>query len=56
MPAAERIVVLVTEDEHTRFKVACARVKPKTSMSEQARDLLLRWLRKQEEGHDAASR
>jgi lipopolysaccharide biosynthesis protein len=43
----ERIVTLVTPDEHMRFKLACTRAK--TTMAQKLRELALAWLRKQEE-------
>jgi len=45
----ERLVALVTPEKHMRFKVACARAKPKTTMAAQLRRLALEWVRKQEE-------
>jgi len=45
----ERLVALVTPEEHMRFKVACARAKPKTMMAAQLRKLALEWVREQEE-------
>lgn len=37
-----KLVVFLTDDERTLFKVACARSK--TSMSQKAKELILSWI------------
>ncbi|PAX51992.1 plasmid partition protein ParG [Brunnivagina elsteri] len=37
-----KLVVFLTDDERTQFKVACARSK--TSMSQKAKELILSWI------------
>jgi hypothetical protein len=44
-----KLVVFLTDDERTLFKVACARSK--TSMSQKAKELILSWI----EGEDSES-
>ena len=50
----ERIVTLVTPDEHMRFKVACARAG--ISMAALIREWVLAWLSKQKESDNANGR
>ena len=37
-----KLVVFLTDDERTQFKIACARSK--TSMSQKAKELILSWV------------
>ncbi|MFB2975331.1 plasmid partition protein ParG [Microseira sp. BLCC-F43] len=48
-----KLVVFLSDSERTRFKVACA--KNKTSMSQQAHQLILDWLKNQEEAENPSS-
>lgn len=41
-----KLVVFLSDDERTQFKVACARNK--TSMSQKARELILDWMKAEE--------
>lgn len=41
-----KLVVFLTDDERTQFKVACARSK--TSMSQKARELIVDWIETEE--------
>ncbi|MBD2683496.1 MAG: hypothetical protein KME32_33125 [Mojavia pulchra JT2-VF2] len=41
-----KLVVFLSDDERTQFKIACARNK--TSMSQQARELILNWIKSEE--------
>ena len=41
-----KLVVFLTDDERTEFKVACARNK--ISMSQKARELILEWTKTEE--------
>jgi plasmid stability protein len=41
-----KLVVFLTDDERTQFKVACARGK--TSMSQKARELIIEWVKTEE--------
>lgn len=43
---AVKLVVFLTDDERTGFKVACARNK--ISMSQKARELILEWMKTEE--------
>ncbi|WP_156481621.1 plasmid partition protein ParG [Anabaena sp. 4-3] len=38
-----KLVVFLTDDERTQFKIACA--KHKISMSQQARELIINWMK-----------
>ncbi|WP_264196712.1 plasmid partition protein ParG [Microseira wollei] len=49
-----KLVVFLSDSERTRFKVACA--KTKTSMSQQAHQLILDWLKNQEEAENPSSK
>jgi plasmid stability protein len=40
-----KLVVFLSDDERTQFKICCA--KHKISMSQQARELILNWMKKQ---------
>jgi len=46
-----KLVVFLTDDERTEFKVACARNR--TSMSQKAKDLILKWI--EDEENDTSS-
>lgn len=41
-----KLVVFLSDDERTQFKIACARKK--TSMSQKARELILDWINAEE--------
>ena len=41
-----KLVVFLSDDERTQFKVACARNK--TSMSQKAKELILDWMKAEE--------
>lgn len=41
-----KLVVFLSDDERTQFKVACARNK--TSMSQKARELIIEWMEVEE--------
>jgi len=40
-----KLVVFLSDDERTQFKIACA--KEKISMSQQARELVIKWVERQ---------
>ncbi|MEL6163222.1 MAG: plasmid partition protein ParG [Cyanobacteria bacterium J06641_2] len=42
-----KLVVFLSDDERTQFKIACARSK--TSMSQKAKELILAWVESEEE-------
>jgi ParG len=42
-----KLVVFLTDEERTQFKIACARNK--ISMSQRARELILEWLNSESE-------
>ncbi len=42
-----KLVVFLSDDERTQFKIACARSK--TSMSQKAKELILSWIESEEE-------
>lgn len=41
-----KLVVFLSDDERTQFKIACARSK--TSMSQKAKELILSWIESEE--------
>ncbi|MEO1377718.1 MAG: plasmid partition protein ParG [Cyanobacteria bacterium J06635_10] len=42
-----KLVVFLSDDERTQFKIACARSK--TSMSQKAKELIVAWVESEEE-------
>jgi hypothetical protein len=42
-----KLVVFLTDEERTQFKISCARNK--TSMSQKARELILEWIAQENE-------